>query len=189
MATSWSNSSQPANPPNDDTPYGLHLQLNQGLLRSREVLGAEAVMNSRRLRLRLFCLLLCSGALPCWAGSDTVHQWQRQISAQVQSHLQFPLGYCGNGGRAKVEFTVDRAGKLISSKLAGGAGSPVLDKAALEVVGSAQPFPPAPPEATDDQLELLIPIEFKVTSPGACEAARLEAKKLQSVMHSICRGC
>src|SRR5882757_9512066 len=93
------------------------------------------------------------------------------------------------GGQAKVAFRIDRAGKLMSSNIVSGAGFPALDKAALEIVRSAQPFPPAPPEVSDDDLKLVAPMIFtKADRPISREAVR-RAEKLRSTTYSICRGC
>jgi protein TonB len=118
-----------------------------------------------------------------------VSQWKQQIVAQLLAHRQFPIEACGKDGEAKVAFRSDRAGKLMSSNIVSGAGFPALDKAALEIVRSAQPFPPAPAEVADDGLKFVIPMNFaKADRPISCEAIRREAK-LRSMINSICRGC
>jgi TonB family protein len=141
-------------------------------------------------KLQLACLSLCIGALPCWAESEAVSQWKQQIVAQLLLHQQFPIEACGKDGQATVAFRIDRTGKLMSSNIASGAGFPALDKAALEMVRNAQPFPPAPPDVADADLKLVAPINFaKADRPISCEAAIRREEKIQSVMHSICRGC
>jgi periplasmic protein TonB len=146
-------------------------------------------MISRWWKLQLAWLLLCVGALPCRAESEAVSQWKHQIISQLQLHQYFPVEACGKDGQAKVAFRIDRAGKLMSSNIVSGAGFPALDKAALEIVRSAQPFPPAPPEVADDDLKLVAPMIFaKADRPISCEAVR-RAEKLRSAKYSICRGC
>jgi periplasmic protein TonB len=109
--------------------------------------------------------------------------------AQLQAHQHFPIEACGKDGEARVAFKIDRAGKLLSSNIVGGAGIPALDNAALAIVRSAQPFPPAPTEVADDGLKFVVPVMFeKADRPLSCEAARRE-EKLRSVINSICRGC
>jgi len=127
--------------------------------------------------------------LPCWAESDALGQWRQQIAAQLRSHQRSaPTEACGKGGEAKVGFKLDRTGKLISSSILAGTGLAVLDKAALEFTKDAQPFPPAPPETGDDQLEFSVIFDFAKGNSRACDAMRGE-ERVRSMMHSICRGC
>jgi protein TonB len=157
-------------------------------------------MINRWWRLQFAWLLLCIGVLPCWAESESVSLWKQQIVAQLQAHRHFPIEACGKDGEARVAFSIDRTGKLLSSDIVSGAGFPALDKAALEMVRSAQPFPPAPSEVADDGLKFVVPLIFaKANRAIPCEAIRSEEKlrsvinssddKLRSVINSICRGC
>jgi protein TonB len=115
--------------------------------------------------------------------------WKLQIVSLLQLHKYFPVEGCGREGKVTVAFTIDRAGKLVSSNIVSGTGFPVLDNAALEIVKRTQPFPPIPVEATDDQLKLVAPIVFKKADrPISCEAVR-RAEKLRPTMYGICRGC
>jgi protein TonB len=128
--------------------------------------------------------------LPCRAESEAVSHWKGQIVSLLLLHQFFPIEGCGKDGEVRVAFTVDRAGKLISSNIVSGTGFPALDKAALEIIKRTQPFPPAPAEITGDQFKLVAPIIFhKPDRPISCEAVR-RAEKLRSIYsNSICRGC
>jgi TonB family protein len=140
-------------------------------------------------KLQLVWLLLCAGGFPCRAESEAVNQWKREISRLVGLHQRVPPEACGKGGQAKIAFRIDRAGKLVSSDIASGTGLPALDKAALEMVRGAQPFPPAPPEVPEDNFDFVVPIIFaKPESLTSCDVARGEAK-LRSVISGVCRGC
>ncbi len=116
--------------------------------------------------------------------------WRGQIVSLLQLHRYFPVEGCGKDGKVRVAFTIDRAGKLISSNIVSGTGVPALDKAALEIVKRTEPFPPVPPEVTEDQLKLVAPMVFKKSDmPISCEAVR-RAEKLRPVYsHNVCRGC
>jgi len=63
------------------------------------------------------CLLLCIFSLPCRAQSDAAKDWTQKIVDQLQAHKRFPLEACGKSGEARVAFTLDRAGKLISTNI------------------------------------------------------------------------
>lgn len=146
-------------------------------------------MISRWSSLQLACLLLCLNPLPSRGESETLSQWRHRIVSQLQLNTYFPIEGCGQDGQAKVAFKIDRTGKVLSSKVVGSTGFPVLDKAALKTVQNAQPFPPPPPEATGDDLNLIAPMNFpKPDVPISCEAVR-KAEKLRFQMYNICRGC
>jgi protein TonB len=68
------------------------------------------------------------------------------------------------GSGAKVSFTIDRAGKLISTNLVSVTDVPALDEAALQIVKSAQPFPPAPSEVADSDLRFTVSVIFHPVS-------------------------
>jgi periplasmic protein TonB len=146
-------------------------------------------MIGRWRKLQLAWLLLCVGALPCRAESEAVSQWKHRIVSQLLLHQYFPVDGCGMDGQVNVAFRIDRTGKLMSSNIVSGTGFPALDKAALEIVRRSQPFPPVPPEVTDDDLKLVAPMTFaKAGGPISCEAVR-KAEKLRSATYNICRGC
>lgn len=158
-------------------------------------------MIGRWWKLQLAWVLLCAGALPCRAESEAVSQWKHEISDRLQGHpngLQvhpnFPVEACEKGGEAKVAFTVDRTGKLVSNDIVTGAGFPALDKAALEVVKNAQPFTAAPPEVADGDLKFVVIMVF--VKPTSCEGIHRaiqseihREEKLRSAISGVCRGC
>ena len=131
-------------------------------------------------KLQFAWLMLCVGALPCRAESEAVSQWKHEITTQLQLHQHFPVEACGEDGQTKVTFRIDRAGKLMSSDIVSGAGFPALDKAALEIVRSAQPFTSAPPEVADGDLKFVVIMVF--VKPISCEGIHRE-EKLRSVIN------
>jgi periplasmic protein TonB len=152
-------------------------------------------VTGRRRGLQSICFLLSILiAAPCCAQSKAVSEWKQQVFRQIMAHVQYPPEVCGKSGDTDVVFSVDRTGKLISNKLARAAGIQAFDHAALEIIKNAQPFPPAPPDATDSDLQFIAPLSFKDNKGSAeeigkrCEAMRSESR-LPNVMRSICRGC
>jgi periplasmic protein TonB len=152
-------------------------------------------MTGRQGWLQSACFLLSILiAAPCCAQSKAVSEWRQQIFRQIMAHLQYPAGVCGKNVDTDVVFTVDRTGKLTSNKLAGAPGIRAFDQAALEIIQNAQPFPPAPPDVADSDLQFIVPLSFKDNKGSAeeigrrCEAMRSESR-LPNVMRSICRGC
>ncbi|WP_311028023.1 TonB family protein [Mesorhizobium koreense] len=71
-------------------------------------------------------------------------------AARLRSHVQrferYPAEAERNGvtGAARIAITIDRSGRLLSSRLAGSSGSAVLDDAARATAERASPYPPPP---------------------------------------------
>jgi periplasmic protein TonB len=124
---------------------------------------------------------------PCWGQSDAMSDWKRKIFNQLRSHAQFPPEACGRTGQAKVGVVLDRSGKVISSELLSGSGVASIDAAALAAVKTAQPFPPAPPDALDNDLKFIAPLVF-LSTEDSCERLR-DGVKLRSRLQGVCRGC
>ncbi len=86
--------------------------------------------------------------------------WIKSLLRQLNAQRRYPVGATDEGGTAKVVFRIDRAGHLVSTALVESTGDPVLDQEALAMVKHAQPFAPPPPELTDSELTLLLPVVF-----------------------------
>jgi protein TonB len=71
-------------------------------------------------------------------------------AARLRSHVQrferYPAEAERNGvtGSARITITIDRGGRLISSRLAASSGSVILDDAARATAARASPYPPPP---------------------------------------------
>jgi protein TonB len=145
----------------------------------------------------VICVLLLT-AIPasCRAESEAVAEWKRKISAQLAAHKRYPPGAMGTTGEAKVQFELDRSGKLLSNKLVKSSDVPQFDAAALEMVENSQPFPPAPPDISD--LRFTQPVIFQARRRFSGQSGddirkddeiMREETKLNAKMRGICRGC
>src|SRR5262245_45132424 len=111
--------------------------------------------------LRAGCLGLVVGtAVPCYARADPVGEWEKEIFNRLARPKRFPPEAKGQSGAAKVVFTIDRSGNVISEKLIVSTGSPVLDAEAIAMIRRAQPFPPPPPEVGEDRPKFELPVDF-----------------------------
>jgi protein TonB len=145
----------------------------------------------------LFGLLLVT-AIPSYAQTvnaqtNTREAWKKKIVIQLVSKREFPPGAKGQGGTAKVEFVIDRQGKLISRELVESTGSELLDAAVLRMVERAEPFPEPPAEVTDLTFTFTVPVIFAKQLPwagGQWPAEWIEEQgKVNAKIHGICRGC
>jgi protein TonB len=79
--------------------------------------------------------------------------------------LQALSGRCpfpGEQGTATVAFTIDRDGRLVSSRIVQSSGSPQLDEETLAMLMRAQPMPKPPSTAPDSALSLVVPVRFAI---------------------------
>lgn len=86
--------------------------------------------------------------------------WRKSISAQVSSHKEHPADYLGNGGTTRLTCTIERSGNLRSVEIKDSSGSNALDEKALDLFRHAQPFQPAPDEASGESFTFFVDIVF-----------------------------
>ena len=96
--------------------------------------------------------------------SKAILTYQRQLIVHQKKFRRYPskARRRGQQGTAKVEFSIDRSGKVIGKKLIGSSGYPILDEAALAAVDRASPYPAPPVEVSGEVLHYAIPIQFKI---------------------------
>jgi protein TonB len=87
-----------------------------------------------------------------------------RVLAWLERHKRYPgeARSRRTQGTAMVWFVMDRQGRVHGSKLHKTSGYPVLDDAALKMVQRASPLPAMPPEMPDQQVELVVPVEFYI---------------------------
>lgn len=97
------------------------------------------------------------------ASNSAQPNWEGQILAHLQRFRRYPARAraARQHGTVLVRFVMNRAGMVLSSKIAQKSGSFDLDQAALETLQRAQPLPGIPKEKPDP-LELTVPVEFQL---------------------------
>ena len=102
---------------------------------------------------------------PVPAASAAV-EWR--VQDWLAQHRQYPRAARRSGaeGTVWVRFVLDRRGALRGSEVMTSSGHDVLDRAALELLRRASPFPALPPDLTLDEIELVLPIEYDLTRAG-----------------------
>ena len=89
-----------------------------------------------------------------------ITSWQRLLLAQLERHKRYPSQARGKVGEARLEFTIDRAGNVLTSRVVHSSGSEELDAAALALVKNAQPLPVPPAGLPEDLLSVIVPIVY-----------------------------
>lgn len=87
-----------------------------------------------------------------------VHDWLRR-------HQRYPRAArrAGLEGTAHVRFVIDRAGALRETELVASSGHAVLDRAALDLLQRAAPYPALPRRVSAARIELTLPVEYRLS--------------------------
>lgn len=94
------------------------------------------------------------------ATSTAIASWERLLVAQLERHKRYPPQAHGAVGEARLEFSIDRAGKVLASRIVRSSGSEALDQEALALIKRAAPLPPPPSGLPDDRLSFVVPIRY-----------------------------
>jgi protein TonB len=86
-----------------------------------------------------------------------VQQWLAQFRKYPRAAAR-----AGYQGTVMVRFVLDRDGGLRASELLDSSGHALLDRAALELLDRAAPFPPLPSGSGLDEVELVLPIDYRL---------------------------
>jgi protein TonB len=108
---------------------------------------------------------LTPSSAPAGANSAAaLASYNQRVAAHLQRFKQYPSGAraAGEQGISRLNFTLDRSGQVLGSRLAGSSGHPALDGETLAMVRRAQPFPPMPPELKKTSMSFNVPVQFVI---------------------------
>jgi periplasmic protein TonB len=93
-----------------------------------------------------------------------VRTWQTQVVSILEHNKRYPAEARSHGeqGVAQLTFSIDREGRVLSSKIVKSSGFPALDNETLALVQRAQPFPAPPPDLAGPQITLTVPLRFNI---------------------------
>jgi periplasmic protein TonB len=93
-----------------------------------------------------------------------IASWHRRIAQQVERHKGYPTSARARHeiGTAQLAFTLDRNGKVVTSRIVRTSGSAALDQETIDTVRRAQPFPPPPPNMPGETFDFTVPIRFNI---------------------------
>lgn len=91
-------------------------------------------------------------------------KWQSRVLSWLNRHKRYPASAKSRRqeGLVQVAFTVDKGGRVTSSRVSRSSGVPALDQAALDMVRRASPVPAPPPEIAASALKLAVPVDFSL---------------------------
>src|SRR5260370_1210429 len=94
----------------------------------------------------------------------TFIRWQSALAAHLERFKRYPSAARAQGeqGIAKVAFTIDHEGHLLSSRIVQSSGSPLLDQETLAMLARAQPMPRPPDQLANAELTFVVPVRFNI---------------------------
>jgi periplasmic protein TonB len=93
-----------------------------------------------------------------------VASWHRRIALQVERHKGYPASARARHetGIVELAFTLDRNGKVVTSRVVRTSGFAALDQETIDTVQRAQPFPLPPPNMPGETFDFTVPIRFNI---------------------------
>jgi periplasmic protein TonB len=90
--------------------------------------------------------------------------WQKALVSHLNRFKRYPDAARARGsqGSVLVEFTIDRSGNVVASRVLRHSGSSFLDEEAISVLQRASPLPSPPAEITGELFPLTLPIQFRI---------------------------
>ncbi len=94
--------------------------------------------------------------------SNAIPTWRSSVAALLERNKRYPADARNDRGIAQIAFSIDRKGRVMSSRIVTTSGSPALDREALEMIKRAQPFPPPPAALPGTEVSLTVPVRFNM---------------------------
>jgi protein TonB len=90
--------------------------------------------------------------------------WEKSLVSHLNRFKRYPDAARARGsqGAVSVEFTIDRMGGLVASRIVHSSGSSALDEEALAVLQRATPLPAPPTLVSGATFNLTLPIQFRI---------------------------
>ena len=90
-----------------------------------------------------------------------ITSWERLLVAQLERHKRYPPQAHGQIGEARLAFSIDRDGHVLTSRIVHSSGSEALDEEALALIKRAAPLPAPPAGVSDGSLSFVVPIRYR----------------------------
>jgi periplasmic protein TonB len=98
------------------------------------------------------------------ASPPEVNKWYGGIMSRIQHHKAYPriARMHGEEGEVELSFSIDREGRVITSRVSRPSGYDELDREAMATIQRAQPFPSAPAGAPGSTFNFTVPLRFSI---------------------------
>ena len=93
-----------------------------------------------------------------------VKRWESALVAHIERFKRYPADARAHDeqGVAQVAFTIDRDGRVLSSRIVHSSGSPALDAETIAMLSCAQPMPRPPGQLSGRELSFVVPVRFNI---------------------------
>jgi protein TonB len=90
--------------------------------------------------------------------------WHKSLVAHINRYKRYPSEARARKieGEVSIEFTLDRHGQIIGSRVVKSSGSSLFDQEALAMLQRAAPLPAPPEQVPADGFSLVLPIHFRM---------------------------
>lgn len=107
---------------------------------------------------------VASASMASTGSSSAMPNWKSRLVAHLQSHKRYPSEAQSGGhqGTAYLQFTMDRSGRVLSSRLARSSGYSSLDQETLALARRAQPLPPPPADVPGSTFSFSVPLRYNM---------------------------
>ena len=101
-------------------------------------------------------------APPAAQASSAPREWRARLLSHLDQNKRYPAiaERQRQEGVVHIRFTMDRAGRVLSSSITRGSGRPMLDREALAMLQRAQPLPLPPADEPGDVIEIATHVDF-----------------------------
>ena len=98
------------------------------------------------------------------ARPNAMPSFEAMLAAYLERYKRYPHAAQTKGeqGEVVLRFTMDRQGHVTAARVERGSGHAALDEEVLALIRRAEPLPALPPEIAGQQLELVVPIRFRL---------------------------
>lgn len=94
--------------------------------------------------------------------SSAIPTWRSSVVALLERNKRYPADARNDRGIAQIAFSLDRKGRVMSSRIVTTSGSTALDREALDMIKRSQPFPPPPAALAGAEVSLTVPVRFNM---------------------------
>jgi protein TonB len=90
--------------------------------------------------------------------------WVKAVISHLNRHKRYPDNAMARSrqGEVVVEFTLDRAGGVVASRIVRSSGSTPLDEEVLDLLRRASPFPALPAHISGATYNCIMPVRFRI---------------------------
>jgi protein TonB len=99
---------------------------------------------------------------PTIESTNAIPTWRNSVAALLERNKRYPADARNARGVARVQFSIDRKGRVLTSIVQASSGSAALDREALEMIQRSQPFPPPPASLGGAEVRLSVPVRFNM---------------------------